>query len=109
MIKKYNMETVLSDFGNDHGLKKIVESDNGEWFKVEDVEWLFNENFQINKLELKEGDILVIKTPGGFTNIDQAERVHDFIRSFLNQQGLKNPIMTFKGDIDLGILSAYKS
>jgi hypothetical protein len=37
MIKRYNMKTVLSDFGNDHGLKKIVESDDGEWIKLEDL------------------------------------------------------------------------
>lgn len=37
MIQRYNVETALSDFGNDHGLKRIKKSDNGEYVKWEDV------------------------------------------------------------------------
>jgi len=61
-------------------------------------------------LELKEGDILVIKPPINekWTG-EYAKKVHDLIRRVLDKIGYKNNQITFVDDVNLGIISTDKS
>jgi orotate phosphoribosyltransferase-like protein len=94
MINKYNMCEYIE----------------GEFYKVEDVEWLFQEKFQINKLNLQDGDIIVIKV-SGIKSDERVKRIHDFMcDTFKNRFNKKVEVVTVIEDIELGILKGtYKS
>jgi hypothetical protein len=110
MIKRYHAQTVLSDYGNDHGLKTIVESEDGEFYKIEDVEWLFKERFQINKLNLKQGDIIVTRPPEGIKwKLEHAKQIHELFKQLLENCGYHIGNITFREDVNLGIISTDKS
>jgi phage pi2 protein 07 len=73
------------------------------------IKWLFMKwqfGYQINKLSLSNGDIVVIKPPkNNKWNSEKAQRMHTFIKEFLESNGYKNLNITFVEDINIGVIS----
>jgi hypothetical protein len=72
---------------------------------LDKIKWLFTQG-QIAKLELKNGDILVVKPPQGKSySLQKAEAIHKMIKELLEKSGHKNLCITFVDDVNLGIIS----
>lgn len=97
-IKKYNMSELVYD--------NIA----GEFYKAEDVEQLLNEKFQINKLDLNENDILIIRPPEGkHWTIKRAKAYHDIVTNTLEKSNLNNDVLVFIENVHLDVLVTHKS
>lgn len=101
MIQRYNMEIALSDFGNDHGLKRIVESNDGGWVKYEDVEEILQT--KIDKLNIKDNDVIIITPPEGAKwSEEKCYKYYKLINEALKRQ-YSNLTFTFSENVKLEV------
>jgi hypothetical protein len=72
---------------------------------LDKIKWLFVKG-QIAKLQLQDGDILVIKPPIGKTwHSEKAKNIHNLMKETLEKFGYKNTHITFVDDVNLGVIS----
>lgn len=112
-MKKYNLDIAYTNDNKNIDYVQMKESENGEYYKVQDIDWLFKDigdQFQVNKLDIQENDVLVVRPPKDSKwKPEYAEKFHHFLQETFKQYGYKNLTITFLEDIDLGIARTYKS
>jgi hypothetical protein len=71
---------------------------------LDKIKWLFVKG-QINKINLQDDDILVIKPPTGIRWSDKkAQNMHKLIKDSLVKSGYKIKLITFVEDVNLGVI-----
>jgi hypothetical protein len=109
VIKKYALNIELTSDSLNIDNVEMIPSEDGKYYYYKDIDWLFKERLQINKLDLQDGDIVVVKVEN--KGEERVKRIHDFVCETLQKQfNKKVEVMTVVEGIELGILkSTYKS